>query len=215
MDFTQARTNMVKSQLLPNDVQDPQILGGFMRVSREMFIDPAARELAYSDHALSMDGGERRCLKPLQVSLLLQALEIKPGHRVLILGAGTGYEAAVAAETGAEVFAVEADAELAARGEQLTRSSRVRWLVADPTGGWPEEGPYQAILLCGAVESVPPRPLAQLDPEGQLTGIIGSPGDVVMRAVRVQGSGAHGTEPLFETVAPPLGGTVSGQRFVL
>ncbi len=216
MDFTQARVNMVKSQLAPNRVEDPQLLDTLLEVPREAFVDSSQQAFAYSDHAVSMDGGERRYLKPLQMSLMIQALKIKAGERALVLGAGTGYEAAVLSQLGAEVLAVESDAALVARGEKLPAAAKVRWRTGEPAKGWAEEGPCHAILFCGSVQSVPGRIIDQLHPEGRLVAVVGQPGDVVMSAVRILGSGSHKPETLFETVAPPLvGDEGAGQRFVL
>lgn len=214
MDYTQARVNMVKSQVVPNLVHDTALLAGMMRIPREEFADGPHREFAYADRPLQWMASGRSSLTPLQAAWMIQAMEVKAGHRVLVVGAGSGYEAALLSSMGAEVFALESDADLAALGQTKTDSAQVHWRVASLTDGWSEEALYDAILMCGAVAVVPAKLLSQLNGQGRLVAIVGQSGDVVMQAMRVQGSQRLG-DVLFETVAPVLPGFAAQTRFVL
>ncbi|MEO5363675.1 MAG: protein-L-isoaspartate O-methyltransferase [Magnetococcus sp. DMHC-8] len=203
MDFSLARTNMVKSQLAPNGVDNPLLLDAFRLTPREPFVIDTHKEFAYSDHALPLDA-RRRALKPLQVARLLQSLTLDNGDRILVVGAGTGYEAALLASLPVTVFALESDPRLAEQGRQLTPPGSVQWHVGDLVLGWPEQAPFDGILICGAIDAIPNPLLAQLSGRGELVAIVGQPGEPVMRAVRVRGGRDQQTDTLFETVAFPL-----------
>ncbi len=214
MDYTQARVNMVKSQAVPNLVRDSALLAGLMKVPREAYVATTHRELAYSDMPIPWDETARRSLTPLQTAWLIQAMKVKAGDRVLVVGAGSGYEAALLANMGAEVFALEADAALAARGEALTKDLKVRWQVAPVIAGWSGEGSFNAILIGGAIPAVPDKIMEQLDGQGVLVTVIGQAGDVVMPAVAIQATTAQ-QEVLFQTVAPVMVGFEAEQKFKL
>lgn len=216
MNFELARTNMVKSQVAPNRVDDVRLLESFLNVPREAFVADSHREFAYSDFPVPLPGGERRFLIPMQAAWLIHALGVNPGDRVLVVGAGTGYEAALLAHLGAQVFAVEVDGKLAALGESLTAAARVEWKVGPLAQGWPEASPFDGILLCGAVGAVSNKLIGQLGKNGRLTAIVGSPGSVVMQGVRMVGiSGGDRPERLFETKADHLPGFEVSERFTL
>lgn len=214
MDFATARSNMVKSQVAPNNVTDPSLLTSMVKVSREAFVDEKFQPFAYSD--LSIPAGEgRRYLTPLQAARLIQALNLEPGERVLVLGAGTGYEASILANMGMQVFAVESHADLAARGQALTGEA-VSWQVGELSQGWPEESPFDGVLICGAVHAVPNKPIGQLGKQGRLVAITGRTGEAVMHAVRMVGiAGGDRPERIFETTAGVLPGFDTQERFVL
>ncbi|MBF0614066.1 MAG: hypothetical protein HQL92_02815 [Magnetococcales bacterium] len=205
MDFTEARVNMVKSQAVPNMVQNQALLEGLLRIPREDYTTSAHREFAYSDHPVLWDDGGRRSLTPVQTGWMIQELDLTAGDRVLVVGAGSGYECAVLSAMGMEVFAVESDADLAARGARLTDPARVQWRVAPMADGWTDAGRFDAILICGAVAELPNKLIGQLQPDGVLVGIVGQSGDVTMRAVRVSGIPVRQVT-LYETVAPVLPG---------
>ncbi|MBF0370102.1 MAG: methyltransferase domain-containing protein [Magnetococcales bacterium] len=206
MDFDLARTNMVKSQLAPNRVRDPNLLGSLMEVPREAFVAVGQQDFAYSDMALPLSQeSSRKLLKPLQAAWMIEALEIKAGDRVLVAGAGRGYEVALLANMGVKVYALEADAALADKGKELASGEDVQWHVGDPEEGLPDEAPFDAILYCGALSAMPGKAVGQLGLSGRLVVVIGTPGSPLMRAMRVRGiSGGDRAEPLFETVVHPL-----------
>ncbi|MBF0453873.1 MAG: protein-L-isoaspartate O-methyltransferase [Magnetococcales bacterium] len=215
MDFNTARINMVKAQVAPNKIHEPELLDGMMAVARENFVAPNQQDLAYSDVPVGMNDS-RRCLKPLQSAQLIRALEVKSGDRVLVVGAGTGFEVAVLRNMGAEVFALESDEGLAQKGQSLTESQQVQWLVGALDQGWSDQAPFDGILFCGAVVAIPTRPIDQLTNEGSLVAIVGKPGDAVMTLTRIKGvSGGGHPEALLETVADHLPGCGPSEQFEL
>lgn len=219
MDFSLARTNMVKSQVAPNGVSDAPILAALMETQREAFVDAAHKPFSYSDHALPL-GATRRCLKPLQMARLIQALDVTPGQTILVAGAGTGYEASLLAHLGAHVFALEADATLAEQGQQLTQAASVQWQTGDPRLGWADKISFDGILLCGSVASIPDPLLNQVSDQGVLVAIVGTEesgkaGGTIMHATRIRGRNGQQAETLFETFAFPLFVESEPQRFVL
>lgn len=217
MDFQLARVNMVRSQVAPNRVTDNNLLDSLLVVPREQFVAEAYRDFAYSDYAVPLPGVEgRRFLKPLQVAWLIDALQVQSGDRVLVVGAGVGYEAMVLARMGAEVFALEADPALTSQGEALCSGESVQWRTGSLANGWPEASPFDAILICGAVDAVSNKLIGQMGKNGRLTAIVGRVGEPIMQGVRMVGiSGGDRPERLFETVADPLPGFGMPERFVL
>ncbi|MBF0401273.1 MAG: protein-L-isoaspartate O-methyltransferase [Magnetococcales bacterium] len=213
MDFSLARTNMVKSQITPNGVNDPPLLDALLAIPREAFVIATHKEFAYSDYALPVSA-TRRSLKPLQIARLIQALTVNDGQKILVVGAGSGYEATLLARLGAEVYALESDKGLVELGQRLGDGS-IEWQLGALGSGWSERAPFDGILLCGAVESVPEALLAQLAPQGRLVAIVGKPADVVMYALHVQGGKEQKTTRLFETVAFPLLAEESAAAFCL
>ncbi|MBF0161987.1 MAG: protein-L-isoaspartate O-methyltransferase [Magnetococcales bacterium] len=214
MDFSLARTNMVKSQLTPNGVSDVALLDAMLALPREPFVVATHREFAYSDHALPIHAG-RRSLKPLQIGRLMQALEVTAGQKILVVGAGCGYEAALLARLGAEVFALEKEESLVEQGRGLTQAATVRWLCGPLESGWSGEAPFDGLLLCGSVDAIPETLFAQLKEQGRLVAIVGAADSPVMHALRIQGSRERTTTTLFETTAFALLTSDSAQTFVL
>lgn len=206
MNFELARTNMVKCQVLPNKVSSEYLLASMMLIPRENFVDSQYRDFAYSDMAIPLSPATRRQLKPLQFARLVESLALQPGNKVLVLGAGRGYEAAVLAGMGMQVFAMEENGELFAQGKQLT-PPEVTWRLGEIGQGWPEESPFDGILLCGAVAKVPNKAIGQLGKKGRLSAIVHAPGQPFLRALVMVGiAGGDRPDYLFETVADYLPG---------
>lgn len=214
MDFALARENMIKSQILPNRVTEPEFLQVFHETHREDFVEKHHREIAYSDYPVSM--GSRRCLTPLQIARLIQGLDAKPGKKILLVGAGTGYEALLVAGLKASVYAMETDESLATKGKNLTTKADIHWKTSPYDIGWPDCAPFDGIMFCGAIAAVPQVFLAQLSSEGRLTAIIGRKNDVIMDMIRLDGPGSV-TRPvtIFQTVADMLPGIPQPDAFEL
>jgi protein-L-isoaspartate(D-aspartate) O-methyltransferase len=211
-DFAAARRNMVDGQVRTADVTDLRIIAAMLEVPREAFLPPAQSGLAYLDLDVPLGGG--RCLmKPMVLAKLIQAADIDPTDHVLDVGCVTGYAAAVLARIAGQVAALEQDATLAkaarsALGSQPNASVQTGTLTA----GWPQGGPYDAILVEGAVELVPEPLLRQLKDGGRLVCVLGAgPG---AKAMLYRRSGNEtGGRAIFDAAAPVLPGFVKPPEF--
>jgi protein-L-isoaspartate(D-aspartate) O-methyltransferase len=205
--FATARKTMVDCQLRPSKVTNQFILDAFMTIPREDFVGKQQRALAYVDEDLPLSGG--RCLmEPMVLARLLQALEIRPDDSVLIVGAGCGYGTAVAAKLAGSVIAIETRANLVDKAQDvlvsigIDNAAIVKSRLVD---GYPEEGPYDRILIEGGVGTVPDCLLKQLTPKGRLAAIYRKPGHPVGVASVWTRSGKEFTRtPLFDARVPNL-----------
>jgi protein-L-isoaspartate(D-aspartate) O-methyltransferase len=162
-DYSAARAAMVDSQLRPQGVSDPAVLLAMATVHRERFLPDQSRPLAYVDRAVAVGPG-RFLSAPAVLGQLLTQMAPERGQRALVVGAGMGYSAALLAAMGLEVVAVESAPELAGKARELGIA-----IVEGPLeAGHREGGPYDQILLDGAVELIPDGLIAQLADGGRL-----------------------------------------------
>jgi protein-L-isoaspartate(D-aspartate) O-methyltransferase len=186
-----ARERMVRAQIAARGLTDPELLRAFRTVSRHLFVD--ARN-AYSDEALPLSAGQT-ISQPYVVALMTHVARPERGWRgarTLEIGTGSGYQAAILAELGAEVVSIERHAELSERaGLRLADAGYddVELIVGDGTRGWPAGAPYDAVLVTAAGPSVPPKLLEQLSPNGgKLVMPVGSRGHQDLTVVVRRGS---------------------------
>ena len=168
--YGQLRRRMVNEQLRSRDIHDPLTLAAMGRVPRERFVREADRDRAYGDHAMAIDCGQT-ISQPYIVALMSQSLELTGKEKVLEVGTGSGYQAAVLAEIGCEVYTVERLAALAERAKSIIRElgyENVHFRVSDGTLGWPEEAPFERIIVTAAAPSVPKALTEQLAAPGIL-----------------------------------------------
>lgn len=199
-DFAAAREAMVESQLRPQGVTDPAVLAAMGRIERERFLPSHTRPLAYVDRAVSI--GEGRFLAaPAVLGQLLTQMKVEPGHGALVIGAGTGYSAAVLAAMGARVVALESDPALAA----AAREQGVTTVQAALTAGYPADGPYDQILIDGAVEIIPDAIIDQLADGGRLGTALVDRG-ITRLVVGRKAGGAFGTLSIGDAGVPILPG---------
>jgi protein-L-isoaspartate(D-aspartate) O-methyltransferase len=199
-DFAAARRAMIDSQLRPEGVTDAAVLAAMGAVAREQFVPEQGRPLAYGDRALALGGG-RFLPAPAVLGRLLNDMAPKPGERALVIGAGTGYSAAVLAAAGCDVVALESSADLAARARELGIPVAEGPLEA----GHPAGAPYDLVLIDGAVENIPAAIVAQLADGGRL-GTALTEGGVTQLVVGQKVGAAFGTWSIADAGAAPLPG---------
>ncbi len=169
-DFGAARHAMVVSQLRPNAVDDLRVIDAMNRVPREAFVPIERRESAYIDRAIPLGDG-RAMNPPLATALLIDAAAIAVDDRVLLIGAASGYALAVLGAMGVAAIGMESDERLAVQARANVPGAVV--VVADMARSIAEHGPFDAIVIDGAVEQVPDTLIDQLKPAGRLaTGIV-------------------------------------------
>ncbi|MGH6652975.1 MAG: protein-L-isoaspartate O-methyltransferase family protein [Sphingopyxis sp.] len=195
------RAAMVDSQLRTNDVIDPAIVGAMGAVAREAFVPPALASVAYMDRAIPL--GEGRALNaPLVTGRMLVAAMVRPGMRVLLVGAATGYSAACLALLGAEVFALEEAASLAA---MAPANDRIHWIAGPLAAGAPDKGLFDRIIVEGAIDALPPALADQLVEGGRLIAATRD-GAVTRLAQGVKTGGTLALRPFADMDVAPLPG---------
>ena len=174
-DYVQAREIMVEKQLVSRGINDPRVLRAMAKVPRHLFLESELWDHAYEDHPLPI-GANQTISQPYIVALMVEALELTGTERVLEVGTGSGYAAAVLSELCAEVFTVEVLEELAVKSGALLSNlgyKNVSLLMGDGTLGWEEHSPYDAVVISAAAPCIP-RPLVeQLKVPGYLVFPIG------------------------------------------
>ncbi len=216
MDFAIARHNMVESQLRTNKVVDEAIVEGMAHIPREAFVPDALRAVAYVDEDIAI-GSDRYLVEPLVFARLAQQLAIKPGARVLVIGAGSGYGAAVLAQAGATVVALESDSSIAAAAKiGLSRigAKNVAVVEGPLAAGWPLAAPYDAILIEGAAGALPAKLPAQLAEGGRIVGVIAAGGEPGRATMWVKFGETLTSRTLFDANVPMLPGLAPAPEFV-
>lgn len=216
MNTEQARFNMIEQQIRTWNVLDTSVLDLLAVLRREDFVPPTYKSLAFMDLEIPLPCGQSM-LPPKTEARLLQELALHKHEKVLEVGAGSGYMAALLGHKAQQVVTLELHVELVALARaNLHRAGIINVQVeqADGSKGWSEaHGGFDAIVLSGSVAAVPDTLLAQLKPAGRLVGIVGQ--EPVMRAVRITRTSEHGfsTVELFDTVAPALEHFPVAERF--
>jgi protein-L-isoaspartate(D-aspartate) O-methyltransferase len=174
------RDVMVRTQIEARGIGDPRILEALSRVPRHLFVPESLRNQAYEDHAVSIGHGQT-ISQPYIVALMTRLLNAGEGDKILEIGTGSGYQAAVLAEMGVHVFTVESVDELYSSAETRLKElgySDVRLKRGDGYYGWEEESPFDGILVAAAAVHIPPPLVNQLKPEGVIVIPIGDPFDI-------------------------------------
>lgn len=166
---------MVDSQIRARGISDLRVLRAMEKISRHLFVDEGLMEQAYNDNPLPIDEGQT-ISQPYIVALMTEALELKTGEKVLEIGTGSGYQAAVLAELGVRVFSIERMASLAANARKLLYSLNyfnVAVRVGDGTYGWREEAPFDGIIVTAGAPDIPAILVEQLTVGGRLVAPVG------------------------------------------
>ena len=186
-DLDMRREIMIERDLKGRGIHNPAVLAAMREVPREEFVPADFVERAYEDYPLSIDEGQT-ISQPYMVAYMAESLELSPVDRVLEIGTGSGYSAAVLSSLVAEVYTVERYATLAeSAGERLRRLGydNIRILVSDGTLGWPENAPYNAIVVTAGAPRVPAPLLKQLVIGGRLVIPVGQ-NRLVQSLIRVR-----------------------------
>ncbi len=174
-DFKRLRDLMVETQLIPRGIKDKRVLEAMRKVPRHLFVDDSIRYRAYDDMALSI-GEDQTISQPYMVATMTELLELKGNEKVLEIGTGSGYQAAVLAEVSREVFTVERIAALAAKADEKFRAlgyDNIHVRTSDGTLGWPEESPFDRIIVTAGTPQVPQPLIAQLSEDGIMAAPVG------------------------------------------
>jgi protein-L-isoaspartate(D-aspartate) O-methyltransferase len=175
--FRDGRLAMVESQIIARGVSDPGVLDAMKTVPRHMFVPPGQVNRAYDDRPLSIGFGQT-ISQPYIVAYMTEVLDLSGTERVLEIGTGSGYQAAILAETAGDVYSMEIITPLyeSAR-ERLARLgyNQVRLKPGDGYYGWPENGPFDAIIVTCAAAHIPPPLIRQLKPGGRMVIPVGRP----------------------------------------
>ena len=215
MNIEQARFNMIEQQIRPWEVLDQQVLDLLFVVKREDFAPAAYRSLAFADMEIPLGNGQVM-LAPKIEAKQLQELGIKKTDKVLEIGTGSGYMAALLAARAEHVVSVESRPELAETARQnLARAGVANVTVETGNGinGWAARGPYDAIVVSGSVPSVPEALLKQLRVGGRLAVIVGEAPVMEAQLITCTAEGVYNTVNLFETVVPALDGATAPETF--
>jgi len=205
-DLAAVRAKMVEDTIVARGVRDPIVLAAMRKVPRHEFVPDAIRSRAYDDSALAI-GFDQTISQPYIVAAMTEAARVGPGKRVLEIGTGSGYQCAVLAETGADVYSIEIDEELAKRTRAVFRYLNLRTIqfrTGDGYFGWKDAAPFDAILVTAAAPHVPPLLLEQLKPGGRMVIPVGDRDRQVLEVVTHDGA----PEQLMEVIFGPMRGEI-------
>ncbi|MEY4561822.1 MAG: hypothetical protein RLZZ618_1099 [Pseudomonadota bacterium] len=215
MNTEQARFNMIEQQIRPWDVLDQGVLSLLAVVKREDFLPPELRGMAFFDTEVPLGHGQHM-LSPKMEARLLQELDVRRHERVLEIGAGSGYMAALLSHKARQVVTLEIVPELAALASENLRQaavSNVSVVEADGSRQLPTAGPFDVIVMSGSVAAVPQALLAELKPGGRLIAVVGQAPIMRARLVTCVAPNEFRSIDLFDTTAPRLQGFDEPSRF--
>lgn len=184
-DYTQRRHRMVESHILQEKIQDRRVLAAMMKVPRDRFVPEALADRAYENCALPIGEGQT-ISQPYVVACTVAALELTGQEKILEIGVGSGYQAAILAECGRKVYGIERIGSLTQRAQKVLEELGVLNVVlrtGDGTYGWQEYGPYHAIAVAAAGPEVPPPLLKQLALGGRMVIPVGDRNGQVLRRI--------------------------------
>ena len=210
-NFEHMRKAMIASQLRTTGVNDPAVLAAIGEVARERFVPAERVALAYADTVVPLKDG-RDLNSPMALGRLLTELSPQQGERALVIGAATGYAAAVMARLTGSVVAVEEDAELLAFAREALAGTGVELVEAPLTAGAPQGAPYDVILVDGAVEFVPQAIIDQLKDGGRLAASLLEDGVTRLAIGRRAGEG-FGMASVADAAAAVLPGFLKPRTF--
>ena len=210
-DFAAARANMIESQVRPNGITDRRIIAAMEQIARESFVPESRKAIAYVDEDVPLapadrSKGPRALIEAMAFARMLQHAMIKPGDRVLDVGAGTGYGAAVISALAAEVVALECDSGLAAEARRnLAGLANVKVVEGNLEAGAAAGQSFDVIVIEGRVAEVSSALLAQLGDGGRLVAVVGE-ADMAQACVSTKSGGTVAVRRVFDASVTPLPG---------
>jgi len=207
INYEKERNRMVDEQIVSRGVRDPRVLGAMCKVPRHEFVPEAMRAKAYGDHALPVGEGQT-ISQPYIVALMTELLEVKSTDRVLEIGTGSGYQAAVLSELCEKVFTIERVKTLAEKARAVLDRlgcRNVAMKVYDGTYGWKEMAPFDAIIVTAAAPDVPTALIEQLKEGGRLVIPVGDRFEQVLKKVVKSPSGLVTVTGIPCTFVPLIG----------
>lgn len=208
-DFYRARQTMIDRHVIPRGINDPRVLSALLKVPRHLFVEDALRGQAYGDYALPI-GDKQTISQPYIVALMTAALQLKKEDRVLEIGTGSGYQTAILAQLVSRIFSVERLPQLARRARKILDSigcAHVQIRVGDGTLGWPEEAPFDAIIVTAGAAKVVEVYYHQLALGGRMVIPVGGAEGQQLRRVTRLDSGQYHEEDLVDCRFVPLIGS--------
>ena len=206
-DLAERRARMVDEQLRARGIRDPRVLAAMARVPREAFVDEADRQNAYGDYPLPIGAGQT-ISQPYIVADMLEVLGLRAEDRVLEIGTGTGYEAAILGELTAEVWTIERHAELADKAREILQRlgyANVHVVHGDGSRGLREHSPFNKVLVAAAAPEIPPTLIEQLAGDGRLIIPVGSRFEQQLQLVRKVGGAISVTQHELCRFVPLVG----------
>lgn len=176
-EFQRLRENMVSKQIKARGVKDQKVLEAMSKVPRHMFVPESLRSQAYQDHPLAIGEGQT-ISQPYIVALMTESLDLSKSHRVLEIGTGSGYQAAVLAEIVEEVYSIEIKEKLYLQSTDSLKKTgyeKIKTRHGDGYFGWENAAPFDAIMITASVDHIPPPLLSQLKDGGKLILPLGNP----------------------------------------
>jgi protein-L-isoaspartate(D-aspartate) O-methyltransferase len=175
MDFQELRNIMVKTQLIPRGIRDKRVLDVMKKVPRHLFLDESMQHRGYDDMALAIGEGQT-ISQPYMVAVMTELLELKGDERVMEIGTGSGYQAAILAELAKEIYTIERIPVLSEQAEARFYAlgyKNIHVKVSDGTSGWPEESPFDRIIVTAGTPKLPEPLMEQLSDEGIIIAPVG------------------------------------------
>ncbi len=206
MEYAIARRRMVERQIVAKGIQDPLVIEAMKRVPRHRFVEEALWSQAYGDYPLPI-GDKQTISQPFMVALMTQALELRGGEKVLEIGTGSGYQAAILSQIASRVYSVERISRLARRARQVLDEigcTNVNIKLSDGTIGWESEAPFDGIVVTAGSPKVPSHYLEQLTIGGRLIIPVGGRGSQVLKCIVRQSSDEFKEENLLGCRFVPL-----------
>jgi protein-L-isoaspartate(D-aspartate) O-methyltransferase len=203
--FVRERLRMVKEQIEARGVKNPAVLAALRDVPREQFMPPAARAHAYEDRPVSIGFGQT-ISQPYIVAFMTDLLDLKKHHRVLEIGTGSAYQAAILARLANEVYSIEIVPDLARSAAATLRRLGYRNVTVregDGYQGWPEHAPFDRVILTAAPPALPPELVRQLKPGGLLIAPVGV-GEQEVIVVQKHPDGSTTTRPVLPVSFVPM-----------